>query len=146
MAWQPTQLEKQRLDKLERLREAGVDPYPLRIERTHTTAEAISSFEVAKEVEPILVTVCGRLVSVRDVGKTVFAHVNDEFGRIQLFVRRDEIGEESHAIFRKLLDLGDFIQAGENLPCRPGTIARQATRCQLRHRNVQRHSTGGSSP
>ena len=94
MAWQPTQLEKQRLDKLERLREAGVDPYPLRTERTHTMAEAISSFEAAKEDEPILVIVCGRLVSVRDMGKTVFAHVNDEFGRIQLFVRRDEIGEE----------------------------------------------------
>ncbi len=111
MAWQPTQLEKQRLDKLDRLREAGVDPYPPRTERTHTSAEAISSFESAADDKPVLVTVCGRLVSVRDMGKTVFAHIIDEYGRIQLFVRRDEIGEESHAIFRKLLDLGDFVQA-----------------------------------
>jgi lysyl-tRNA synthetase class 2 len=93
MTWQPTQLEKQRLDKLERLKEAGVEPYPLRTERTHTTAEAISAFEAAGEDEPISATVCGRLSSVRDMGKTVFAHINDEFGRIQLFVRRDEIGE-----------------------------------------------------
>jgi len=57
------------------------------------------------------VTVCGRLVSVRDMGKTVFAHIADEYGRLQLFVRRDEIGEESHRIFRKLLDLGDWVQA-----------------------------------
>ena len=49
MTWQPTQLEKQRLDKLERLKEAGVEPYPLRIERTHTTAEAVSAFEAAEE-------------------------------------------------------------------------------------------------
>ena len=111
MSWQPTQLEKQRLDKLDRIREAGVDPYPLRIERTHKSTEAISAFEDAQDDEPVSVTVCGRLVSVRDMGKTVFAHIADEFGRIQLFVRRDEIGEDSHAIFRKLLDLGDFIQA-----------------------------------
>jgi lysyl-tRNA synthetase class 2 len=115
MAWQPTKLEKQRLDKLERLREAGVDPYPLRIERTHTTAEATTAFESADEDETVAVTVCGRLVSVRDMGKTVFAHIIDEFGRIQLFVRRDEIGEEAHAIFRKLLDLGDFVQASGTL-------------------------------
>ena len=111
MAWQPTQLEIQRLDKLERLREAGIDPYPSRIERTHTTVEAIAAFEAAGEGAAIAVTVCGRLVSERDMGKTVFAHISDEFGRIQLFLRREEIGEESHRIFRKLLDLGDFVQA-----------------------------------
>ena len=115
MAWQPTQLEKQRLDKLERLQKAGINPYPLRVERTHTTAEAIAAFETAVEDESIPVTVCGRLVSERDMGKTVFAHIVDEFGRIQLFLRREEVGEESHFILRKLLDLGDFIQASGTL-------------------------------
>jgi lysyl-tRNA synthetase class 2 len=115
MAWKPTQLEQQRLDKLERLREAGIDPYPLRIERTHTTAEAIAAFEAAGEGQSIDVTVCGRLVSERDMGKTVFAHISDEFGRIQLFLRREQIGDESHRIFRKLLDLGDFVQASGTL-------------------------------
>jgi len=132
MTWQPTQLEKQRIDKLERLREAGVEPYPLRTERTHTTAEAISAFEAAGEDDPILVTVCGRLTSVRDMGKTVFAHINDEFGRIQLFVRRDEIGEEPHAIFRKLLDLGDFIQAtGVLFRTRTGEISVRVSEWKL---------------
>lgn len=124
MTWQPTKLEQQRLDKLERLREAGVDPYPLRVERSHTTAQAIAAFEEAADDESVHVTVCGRLVSVRDMGKTVFAHINDEFGRIQLFVRREQIGSDSHAIFRKLLDLGDFVQAtGTLFRTRTGEIS-----------------------
>ncbi|MBE7529758.1 MAG: hypothetical protein HS099_08525 [Ardenticatenaceae bacterium] len=45
------------------------------------------------------------------MGKTVFAHIEDGYGRLQLFVRQEEIGEQSHQIFRRLLDLGDFVQA-----------------------------------
>jgi lysyl-tRNA synthetase class 2 len=116
MAWEPTPLEEKRLEKIEQLREAGIEPYPLRVERTHTSSEAIAAFaaseaeqgEAASEIE---VTLCGRIVSQRDMGKTVFAHIEDGYGRIQLFVRREAIGEESHQIFRKLLDLGDFVQA-----------------------------------
>ena len=111
MSWQPTHLEEQRLAKLERLVAEGIEPYPLRSERTHTTAEALAAFAAAPEEDAVTVTVCGRLVSLRDMGKTVFGHVVDGNGRLQLFIRREEIGEESHAIFRKLLDLGDFIQA-----------------------------------
>ncbi len=112
MAWEPTPLEEQRLSKLARLEEAGIPPYPLRVERTHTTAEAITAFADSAEV---MATICGRLVSMRDMGKTVFAHVEDGHGRIQFFLRREEIGEESHRIFKKLLDLGDFVQASGSL-------------------------------
>jgi len=110
MSWEPNQLEKQRLEKLERLTEAGIEPFPLRVERSHTTAEAIAAFE-ANEDKDVPVTVCGRIVSFRDMGKTVFAHIEDGHGRLQLFVRREMVGEDSHQIFRKLLDLGDFVQA-----------------------------------
>lgn len=111
MTWNKTRLEMQRLEKLDRIREAGIDPYPLRVKRSHTTAQVLTAFEAAAEAEDILVTVCGRVVSMRDMGKTVFTHIEDGFGRIQLFVRLEEVGEESHQVFRKLLDLGDFIQA-----------------------------------
>ncbi len=111
MSWEPSPLEEQRLAKLAQLQEAGIEPYPLRVKRTHTTAAAKAAFAAAAEGEAIPATVGGRLVSMRDMGKTVFAHVEDGDGRIQLFLRRDEIGEESHRIFRKLLDLGDFVQA-----------------------------------
>lgn len=118
MTWQPSPLEEQRLDKLERLREAGVEPYPARVERTHTLAEAAAAFtavEGDEAAQDVSVTVCGRLLSVRDMGKTVFADIEDESGRLQLFVRREVIREESHTVFRKLLDLGDFVQASGTL-------------------------------
>ena len=111
MTWETTRLEEQRLEKLERIVEAGIEPYPLRVERTHTSTEAVTVFDATGEDEEIIVTVCGRLVSTRDMGKTVFAHIEDGYGRIQLFLRREEIGEETHQVFRKLLDLGDFVQA-----------------------------------
>jgi len=132
MSWQPTHLEEQRLEKLARLEEAGIEPYPLRIERTHTTQEAIEAFEAAAEDVEVTATVCGRLVSVRDMGKTVFAHVADGHGRLQLFLRREEIGEESHGIFRKLLDLGDFVQAsGVLFRTRAGEISLRVSEWKL---------------
>ncbi|RMG90287.1 MAG: lysine--tRNA ligase [Chloroflexi bacterium] len=135
MSWEPTHLEKQRLEKLMRLQEAGVEPYPPRAERTHTTEQALQAFTEAEtrgDETPIEVKICGRLASMRDMGKTVFAHVTDEHGRIQLFLRRDEIGEESHRIFRKLLDLGDFIQAnGILFRTRAGEISVRVQSWQL---------------
>lgn len=110
MAWEPNQLEQIRLDKLARLREAGVEPFPTSVKRTHTTAEALAAFSADSDDE-IAVTVVGRVVSMRDMGKTVFAHVEDGFGRIQLFIRRDAVGEDSHKVLRKLVDLGDFVEA-----------------------------------
>ncbi|MBE2220951.1 MAG: lysine--tRNA ligase [Anaerolineae bacterium] len=121
MSWEKTRLEEQRLEKLERIKEAGIEPYPLRVARSHTSLAAINAFN---EDEELVVTVCGRLVSMRDMGKTVFAHIEDGYGRIQLFLRREEIGEESHQVFRKLLDLGDFVQATGALFCtRAGEVS-----------------------
>ena len=123
MSWQPSPLEEQRLAKIDQLHEAGIDPYPPRVERTHTTAVALAAFRDDAD-EQIPVAVCGRLVSLRDMGRTVFAHIADEYGRIQLFVRRNDIGEESHRIFRKFLDLGDFVQArGSLFRTRTGEIS-----------------------
>jgi lysyl-tRNA synthetase, class II len=132
MSWEPTPLEQQRLEKLDRLREAGIDPYPLRSQRTHTTAEAIAALESAGENSEIEVTVTGRLQSMRDMGKSVFAHISDEDGRIQLFLRREEVGEEMHRAFRKLTDLGDFIQAsGPLVRTRTGEISVRVKEWQM---------------
>ncbi len=120
MGWQPNRLEQQRLDKLEKLNEAGIEAYPTQVERTHSTAAAIEAFEDDPDNDQILVTVVGRLVSFRDKGKLVFAHVEDGFGRVQLFVRRDNVGEDSHRVLKKLTDLGDFVQA-------TGTVFRTRT-------------------
>lgn len=119
-----TPLEEQRLSKLTQLRGLGKDPYPLRVERTHTTADAVAAFQETDGADEIDVTVAGRLVSLRDMGKTVFAHVEDGHGRIQLFIRQAAIGEEEHRAFRKLVDLGDFVQAsGQLMRTRTGEIS-----------------------
>ncbi|HSM57699.1 MAG TPA: lysine--tRNA ligase [Candidatus Sulfomarinibacteraceae bacterium] len=137
--WEPTRLEEQRLEKLERLREQGINPYPARAERTHTIAQALTTFEQTEagaedEQEPdqINVTVTGRLVSIRDMGKTVFADIEDGTDRIQLFLRRNEVGEDDHYRFRKLLDLGDFVQAsGYLFRTRMGEISVRAQSWKL---------------
>lgn len=108
--WQPTDLEQQRLEKLARLREQGVDPYPPRVERTHTTAQAISAFEVDESAD-VQVTVCGRLRSTRVMGKASFAHIEDESGQVQLRITQDNIGEEAYECFKRDFDLFDFVQA-----------------------------------
>ena len=100
-----------RLAKLERLRERGIEPYPARASRTHTAAEAIAAFEGAAEGEHVEAQIAGRLMSVRVMGKSTFAHIADGSGRVQIYLRQDEIGEDAYDLFRRDVDLGDFISA-----------------------------------
>src|SRR5262245_61568830 len=110
-------LQEQRRQKADEFRSLGVDPYPTRAHRTHTTAAAISRFEqieathCAEAVDDEQITVAGRVVSFRHMGKSVFAHVRDGHGELQLYVRKDELGEEAFDQFLKLVDLGDWIEA-----------------------------------
>lgn len=113
-----TELERIRMEKIERLRAAGVEPYPTRANPTHTTAQAIQAFEAAEaagNTDPVQVTVAGRLRSSRPMGKVTFAHIEDGAGRLQLFMRVNEIGEEPLKQFAELYDLGDFIEASGNM-------------------------------
>ncbi len=114
MPHQYNTLEKIRLEKLKRLRDMGIEPYPNRAERTHTAAEAKAALEVAEAQgteEPPRVVVAGRLRAMRVMGKITFAHIEDESGRIQLFFQTNTLGKDQLKLFNKLFDLGDFIQA-----------------------------------
>lgn len=107
-----TSLEKIRLEKIEQLRSLGIEPYPTRAHRTHTSREAIAAYEKAeKEGGTLEATLTGRLRSVRTMGKITFAHIEDGEGRIQLLFRVNEVGQERLELFNRLFDLGDFIQA-----------------------------------
>ncbi len=113
-----TSLEKIRLEKIQALRKEGVEPYPTRAERTHTSAQAIVAFEEAETMHPVgqppaevKVTLGGRIRASRAMGKLTFAHIEDVDGRIQLLLRMNELGQERVDWFNKMLDLGDFIQA-----------------------------------
>ncbi|MDP2727902.1 MAG: lysine--tRNA ligase, partial [Dehalococcoidia bacterium] len=110
-----------RLAKLERIRARSQDPYPPRYKRTHTTAQALSLFqelEEAREKTPDLpspvISVAGRLVSSRGMGKATFAHIQDGYGRLQLYLRIDRLGEEKYRYYDDF-DLGDFIGATGSL-------------------------------
>jgi lysyl-tRNA synthetase class 2 len=131
-------LEQIRLEKLERLRQHGIEPFPTRAERTHTSLQAIRLFEQAEaagesgESSPIRVILAGRLRSMRPMGKITFAHIEDGDGRIQLFLRLNDLGEDAFELFNRELDLGDFIQAnGEMFRTRSGEVTLRVTAYHL---------------
>ena len=100
-----------RLEKLEALREAGIEPYPARSSRDIMAADALARYD---ELQEQRVTVAGRLMALNDMGKSVFARIEDATGRIQLYFKLNDIGEEAFRRIR-LLDLGDFLQASGTL-------------------------------
>jgi lysyl-tRNA synthetase class 2 len=112
-----SELQDIRRHKADELRAAGIDPYPPRAHRSHTTAEALAAFAqsedaVAPSTEPgEAITVAGRIVSRRHMGKTIFAHLRDGHGELQLYLRRDEVGDDAFDQVLKLVDLGDWVQA-----------------------------------
>ncbi|HEX5691756.1 MAG TPA: lysine--tRNA ligase, partial [Roseiflexaceae bacterium] len=109
------ELQQQRLAKLERLRAAGIDPYPPRAERTHTIADLLEAFDTLAERDE-RVTVTGRIVGARRVmGKLAFAHIEDGSGTIQLWLSKADLGDEWFARFRDDLDTFDIVQANGSL-------------------------------
>jgi len=102
--------ERVRREKLARLQESGIDPYPPRVERTHTIAQALAAYEAGELAETEQLVLDGRLVSRRIMGKLSFGHIEDGTGKIQIMVRRDLLGAETYnQFFKKLIDLGDII-------------------------------------
>ena len=95
-----------RRDKLSKLREENKDPFTLtKYERTAYSEEIKANFEVWEEKD---VSLAGRLMSKRDMGKAFFADLLDDKGRIQLYVRVDDLGEEAFGEFKKW-DIGDIV-------------------------------------
>ncbi len=123
--WQPNKLEKERLEKANRLEAGGVLLYPGRCQRTHTVAEAIEAFHSEEAPGSTYVSVVGRIRRLNSKGKISFAHIEDESGRVQLFLRLNALGEESYELVRrKLIDVDDFVGAsGTMMRTRAGEIS-----------------------
>ena len=102
-----------RIQKLEKLRQQGVNPYPYSFSSSHTMVQLIEDGEelVQKQTE---VSVSGRLMAVRGKGKAVFANLQAQHRRLQIYVRLDEVGEESFEVFR-LCDIGDYLGLHGNM-------------------------------
>ncbi len=127
-------LRAQRMQRADDLRAAGLDPYPPRIERTHTNAEVSALLEgVAAGAEPDLdpVAIVGRVVAQRGMGRASFLDLLDGTGRLQALIRRNAVGEEAYERL-KLLDLGDFVAVqGSPMRTRTGEATVGATSWQV---------------
>ena len=123
-------LEKIRVNKIQKLRSLGIEPFPTRAHPTHTTRQASQEYLQAEETqqdgqaaESVRVTLAGRIRSIRLMGKIAFTHIEDRSGRLQLFLRANELGEEKLTFFKDYFDLGDFIEAeGVMVRTRTGEI------------------------
>ena len=98
-----------RRQKLAEMRAAGFDPFRANVATTHFSAEALKAYVDGQDYT-VPVTVAGRLVVIRDMGKSQFVKILDQQGQIQLYVKKDVVGEAAYAAFKKL-DLGDIIGA-----------------------------------
>ena len=133
-----TSLETNRLEKMGRLQVKGIEPYPTRTIRTHTSQSASREFEAAEAAaqgelpQPVKASLTGRLRSMRAMGKITFAHIEDGDGRIQLFLRANDIGQEQLDLFNREFDLGDFVQAsGEMFRTRSGEVSLRVESFQM---------------
>ncbi|RID84461.1 lysine--tRNA ligase [Peribacillus asahii] len=101
-----------RRDKMQAMQESGKDPFGSRFDRTHTAAEIKEAYgDVSKEEleeKEIHVTIAGRVMTKRGKGKAGFAHIQDISGQIQIYVRKDAVGEEQYQDFGQT-DLGDLV-------------------------------------
>lgn len=117
MPWQPNKLEQEKLDKAQQLTERGIELYPRRAQRTHTTAQAMAAYQVMESatgetVQDLAVIVCGRIRRMNIKGKVSFMHIEDESGRLQLFLRVNDMDETLYnAVKDKLIEVDDFVQA-----------------------------------
>jgi lysyl-tRNA synthetase class 2 len=129
------ELLKIRRNKLSDLQEAGKDPFTItKYDVKHHTDEIVNNFDQFEGVE---VTIAGRMMSKRVMGKASFCNVQDVQGRLQAYVRKDVIGEESYADFKKY-DIGDIIGIkGEVFRTQAGEISVKAHEVQLLSKSLQ---------
>ena len=101
-----------RREKLHNLREQGIDPFGKRFERTNSTTDLVSLYgEFSKEEleeKEITVSIAGRIMTKRGKGKAGFAHIQDLHGQVQIYVRKDTVGDEEYELFTTA-DLGDLV-------------------------------------
>lgn len=124
-----------RREKLAKLRELGMDPFGGKFERTNQSSELFEQYgEVSKEElseKNISVTIAGRIMTKRGKGKAGFTHIQDLSGQIQLYVRKDAIGDEAYEIFNTA-DIGDIVGVtGEVFKTNVGELSIKATSFEL---------------
>ncbi len=124
----------QRKEKADKMRTLGVDPYPARVKIDNKIAQVRTKFEYLQKEESASeqVTVAGRMMSRRDMGKASFIDIEDGTGRIQVYVRSDQVGTDSFKIFKEMSDLSDFVCiCGSLFRTRTGELSLKADKFEI---------------
>ncbi|UCF31691.1 MAG: lysine--tRNA ligase [bacterium] len=134
-------LHRLRREKVEQIRDQGINPYPNRFRRRHVAQDVHRDMEdrTHEEIEAsgAEYVLAGRLMAVRDFGKASFIHIEDGSGRIQVFMKKDVLGEEGYRHF-KLWDVGDIVGiAGTPFVTRTGELTIQASDAVLLTKSVR---------
>jgi len=103
------EIKKNRLKKLKAIESAGFLAFPGQTKRTHRCIEAINGFEkIVKTKKEIILA--GRILSLREHGSLVFCHISDGSGKIQILLKKDQLGDKGYNFFLENFDIGDFIE------------------------------------
>ncbi len=128
------QLIEIRKEKLEKIKALSVEAYPFAFEQTHYADDIKLNFE---KLEKQTVSVAGRMMAVRLMGKAAFCNIQDQNDKIQIYIRKDEVGDDSFELF-KLLDMGDHIGVeGQVFKTRAGEISVYAKKLQLLSKSIR---------
>jgi len=139
MSQRQGELIQSRLDKLQRIRSRGINPYPARYHRSHTTQEAIALYQEAEDGSSGLpqVRVAGRITAMRSMGKAIFLDIKDGSGKVQAYLRRDALGEEKYSLLQDF-DIGDFIGVeGQLFKTRTGEVTVKASDFTMLSKSLQ---------
>ena len=123
-----------RKEKLNKLKELGINPYPHKFSPTHKSVEILDGFN---NLENKTVCIAGRIMALRKMGKASFIHVMDDQGRIQIFIKEDNVGENIYNVF-KLMDIGDFIGiSGAVFKTKVGEISISAEKFEVLSKSIR---------
>ncbi|PIU14815.1 lysine--tRNA ligase [bacterium (Candidatus Gribaldobacteria) CG08_land_8_20_14_0_20_39_15] len=103
------EIKKIRLEKLKKIKEAGLNPYPALTKRTHTISQLLADFTRHQKAKKLLI-LAGRIMSQRGHGGALFLDIFDGSGKIQALLRKDKVGERGFKFFQDVSDIGDFIE------------------------------------
>ncbi len=103
------EIRKTKIEKLELLRKAGVNPYPEKSWRTHEVRQALENFDKFS-ADKDRVVLAGRVMAYREHGASCFLDLEDASGRIQLYLKKDVVGDFDYDLFLKTIDIGDFLE------------------------------------
>lgn len=125
---------KRRIEERNQLTEEGIEPYPYGFDVTEYSKQIIDGYQDDK---PETVSVAGRIMTIRKMGKASFFHILDKEGKIQIYIKRDEVGQETYRVF-KLLDIGDIVGIkGYTFRTKTGEISIHAEEFQLLSKSLR---------